>query len=106
MLYTNHRANAPGLDGVKWAHGTRIGIAESSDGGAKGQHPCVVVNGDKAFIFYFTHYGQAKDYSGYNDFSRSRRTVIQVAELKYFDGQIICDRDEPVNINFKAPESR
>ncbi len=34
MFYTNRRANAniPGV--VKWVHGTPIGIAESSDGGA------------------------------------------------------------------------
>src|SRR5215210_6769160 len=34
MFYTNRRANAPGLSGVAWVHGTRIGIAESTDGGA------------------------------------------------------------------------
>jgi hypothetical protein len=34
MLYTNRRANVPGLPGVSWVHGTRIGIAESADGGA------------------------------------------------------------------------
>ena len=34
MLYTNRRANVPGLRGVSWVHGTRIGIAESEDGGA------------------------------------------------------------------------
>ena len=33
MLYTNRRANVPGLRGVSWVHGTRIGIAESEDGG-------------------------------------------------------------------------
>src|SRR5215510_15551395 len=32
MFYTNRRANAEGLDGVTWVHGTRIGIAESPDG--------------------------------------------------------------------------
>jgi GH43 family beta-xylosidase len=31
MFYTNRRANAPGLSGVAWVHGTRIGIAESTD---------------------------------------------------------------------------
>jgi beta-xylosidase len=34
MFYTNRRANVPGLSGVAWVHGTRIGIAESTDGGA------------------------------------------------------------------------
>ena len=34
IFYTNRRASAPGLAGVAWVHGTRIGIAESSDAGA------------------------------------------------------------------------
>jgi hypothetical protein len=34
MFYTNRRATAQGLPGVTWVHGTRIGIAESPDGGA------------------------------------------------------------------------
>lgn len=34
MFYTNRRANVPGLSGVAWVHKTRIGIAESPDGGA------------------------------------------------------------------------
>lgn len=34
MFYTNRRANADSLDGVSWVHGTRIGIAQSEDGGA------------------------------------------------------------------------
>jgi len=34
MFYTNRRATAPNTPGVSWVHGTRIGIAESSDGGA------------------------------------------------------------------------
>ncbi len=33
MFYTNRRANVPGLSGVAWVHGTKIGIAESSDHG-------------------------------------------------------------------------
>jgi beta-xylosidase len=37
MFYTNRRANVPGLSGVAWVHGTPIGIAESSDGGATWQ---------------------------------------------------------------------
>ena len=33
MFYTNRRANVTGLEGVSWVHDTRIGIADSSDGG-------------------------------------------------------------------------
>lgn len=32
MFYTNRRATMPDSSGVKWVHGTRIGIAESNDG--------------------------------------------------------------------------
>jgi sucrose-6-phosphate hydrolase SacC (GH32 family) len=38
MFYTNRRANVKGLDGVTWVHGTRIGIAESSDSGSTWQY--------------------------------------------------------------------
>jgi len=38
MFYTNRRANVKGLEGTTWVHGTRIGIAESSDGGANWQY--------------------------------------------------------------------
>lgn len=38
MFYTNRRANVPGLSGVAWVHGTRIGIAESADGGVTWTH--------------------------------------------------------------------
>jgi sucrose-6-phosphate hydrolase SacC (GH32 family) len=31
MFYTNRRADAPGLPGVSWVHGTRIGIAICAD---------------------------------------------------------------------------
>ncbi|BCM89804.1 hypothetical protein IAD21_01652 [Abditibacteriota bacterium] len=34
MFYTNRRANVPDLEGVEWVHGTPLGIAQSSDGGA------------------------------------------------------------------------
>jgi hypothetical protein len=34
MLYTNRRADLTNAVGVSWVHGTRIGIAESSDAGA------------------------------------------------------------------------
>jgi hypothetical protein len=38
MFYTSRRANVPGLDGVTWVHGSPIGIATSSDGGATWQY--------------------------------------------------------------------
>jgi beta-xylosidase len=38
MFYTNRRANVPGLSGVAWVHGTKVGIAESADRGATWTH--------------------------------------------------------------------
>jgi len=38
MFYTNRRANVPNLRGVAWVHGTRLGIASSTDSGAHWQY--------------------------------------------------------------------
>jgi sucrose-6-phosphate hydrolase SacC (GH32 family) len=91
-------------DFVNWKRQEKNILQEPGTGiddGVKGQHACVVMNGERAYIFYFTHFAQAKDYPGINDFSRSRRSAIQVAELEYVDGQIVCNRDKPVYIDLK-----
>jgi len=75
---------------------------KGKDDQVKGQHPGVVISNDRAFIFYFTHFGQAKGYNEITDFSQSRRSAIQVAELEFEDGQIIVNRDNPVYINLKS----
>jgi hypothetical protein len=71
-----------------------------------GQHPDIVVNGDRAFIFYFTHFGQASGKRDTGDFSRTKRSCIQLAELEYKDGQIVCSRDKPVLINLKPRKGK
>jgi hypothetical protein len=38
MYYTNRRANVTDEEGVKWVHGTRIGMAVSTDGGARWEY--------------------------------------------------------------------
>ncbi|MGO4379604.1 family 43 glycosylhydrolase [Pseudoduganella sp. RAF19] len=54
-----------------------------------GGHPDVVVSGDRAFLFYFTH----------PDGKGTRRSSIQVVELTT-DGQTLrADRDAPAHIN-------
>lgn len=67
-----------------------------------GGHPDVVVNGDRAYIIYFTHPGRTPENKG-KDTSEQRRSSIQVAELEYNNGIISCDRDKPVTINLKQP---
>jgi hypothetical protein len=63
---------------------------------AKGGHPDVVVSGDRAFLFYFVHPG--REDADTNDPYAGRRSVIQVIELEYKDGEITCDRDKPTYI--------
>jgi predicted GH43/DUF377 family glycosyl hydrolase len=68
------------------------------DDEAMGGHCDVVVNNERAYIFYFTHPGRRKDKPAAKGSFDDKRSVIQVAELKYVNGEIVCDRDEPVNI--------
>src|SRR5512141_305117 len=83
VFYTNRRANAPDAqDGVRWCHGTDIGIASSSDGGltwsyrgiAKGLEfepgrntfwaPCLVEAGRTFHMFVAYVPGVPADWSG------------------------------------------
>ena len=70
------------------------------DDGVKGGHCDVVVQGDRAFVFYFTHPGRIPANEG-KDIYETRRSSIQVAELEYRDGIIYCDRDKPVRIRLR-----
>ncbi len=62
----------------------------------RGGHPDVVVSGDRAFLFYFIHQG-GQDADPNDPYAR-RRSLIQVVELEYRDGQLSCDRDKPTYI--------
>ena len=67
----------------------------------KGDHADVVVSGDRAYLFYFTHQAGADaegEEPGWN-----KRTVLQVAEIGLRDGSLTCDRDKPVYIALGRP---
>lgn len=66
----------------------------------KGGHPDVIVNGEKAYVFYFTHPGRTPENDGIDSYE-TRRSSIQVAKLEYDNGAIICNRNSPVEINLK-----
>ncbi|WP_018628782.1 family 43 glycosylhydrolase [Niabella aurantiaca] len=72
-----------------------------TDDQAIGGHCDVVVNQNRAYVFYFTHPGRRKDLPAARYSFEDKRSVIQVAELKYKDGVIICDRNEQVIIHLK-----
>ncbi|WP_462255005.1 family 43 glycosylhydrolase [Ferruginibacter sp.] len=71
------------------------------DDQAIGGHCDVVVNNDKAYIFYFTHPGRQKTNPAAKGSFDDKRSVIQLSQLKYVNGEIICDRDEQVNIKLQ-----
>ncbi len=73
-----------------------------TDDQVKGGHPDVVVCGDRAYLFYFTHPGrQGPD--ARKDSTEQRRSSIQVVELKFQDGKLTCDRNLPTVINLTPP---
>ncbi|MFC3439917.1 glycoside hydrolase family 43 [Sphingobium rhizovicinum] len=89
-------------DGVQWTtqpgHILATPGAQATDR-AKGQHPDIIVAGDRAYILYFVH--QEGEVEAKADPQYHRRTVLQIAELKEKDGIISVDRDAPVAVRLK-----
>ena len=75
---------------------------KGKDDQAMGGHCDLVVNDGKAYVFYFTHPGRRKDKPAAKNSFDDKRSVIQVAELKYINGEIVCDRDEPLKFKLTA----
>ncbi len=75
---------------------------KGADDQAIGGHCDVVLNSNRAFIFYFTHPGRRKDMPAAKGSFDDKRSVIQLAELKYVNGEIICDRDEKLSIKLQV----
>lgn len=72
------------------------------DDQAIGGHCDVVVNNGRAFIYYFTHPGRSKANPAAPGSFDDKRSVIQIAELKYINGEITCDRDAPISTKTKS----
>ncbi|WP_205880949.1 GH39 family glycosyl hydrolase [Limisphaera ngatamarikiensis] len=75
---------------------------QGPDDGVVGQHPDVVVSGNRAFLFYFTHPGR-RGPDAQKDGYEQRRSSIQVVELAYTNGWLHCDRDAPTFIELLPP---
>jgi beta-xylosidase len=74
------------------------------DDGVNGGHPGVVVSGDRAFCFYFTHPGRSGTITPQDKDSLDlRRSSIQVVELIEQNGRLTCDRDTPTHIALVPP---
>jgi hypothetical protein len=74
------------------------------DDGVNGGHPGVVVSGDRAYCFYFTHPGRAGTIAPQDKtFVELRRSSIQVVELEFKDGWLACDRDQATHVDLQPP---
>ncbi|WP_339278732.1 glycosyl hydrolase [Paenibacillus sp. FSL W8-1187] len=67
-----------------------------------GHHADVVVSGDEAYIFYFTHPGRSQTEAGGKAGYEQRRSSVQAARLEVRDGRLVCDRNEVFELNLKA----
>jgi GH43 family beta-xylosidase len=92
-------------DGLAWRRqpGNLLELpGRGEQDGAPGQHADVVVSGDRAWLFYFTHPGRkpnAKQADGYD----TRRSSIQVVELGESAGVLTADRDPRTRIALRDP---
>ncbi|MFZ6756123.1 family 43 glycosylhydrolase [Undibacterium sp. Ji50W] len=66
-----------------------------------GGHPDVVVNGDRAFLFYFTHPGK-RGPDQKKDGREQRRSSLQVVELLHTEQGLQADRDAPAYVRLPA----
>ncbi|MDE3236721.1 MAG: family 43 glycosylhydrolase [Bacteroidota bacterium] len=72
---------------------------KGKDDQAIGGHCDVLVNEDKAYVYYFTHPGRRNDRPAVKNSFEDKRSVIQVVELYEENGIITCNRDQPVTVH-------
>ncbi len=98
-------------DALNWTRQSGGNLLEQPGQGTDDQviggHPDVVVNGQRAFLFYFTHPGRRGE-DARKDGYEQRRSSLQVTELFFQDGKLAADRDRPAFINLipSSPDSR
>jgi hypothetical protein len=84
-------------DGEEWIRNGII-LNESGtreDDGTIGMHADVHVNGDNAYIFYFTH---PERFEGVEPSYKTRRSSIQAAKLELVDDTLVCNRNSPFDL--------
>ena len=92
-------------DAEHWARQPELLLATPGTGvddGVVANHCDVVVSGDRAYVYYFTHPGRAGA-DAKKDGVEQRRSSIQVAELTLVDGTVKCDRDVPTHVELTVP---
>jgi hypothetical protein len=92
-------------DGLRWDKQPENLVASAGTGpddGVPGDHCDVVVSGNRAYLFYFTHPGR-RGPDARKDGYEQRRSSIQVTELHEAAGWLTCNRDEPTHILLLPP---
>jgi hypothetical protein len=90
-------------DGLRWMRQPNNLLetpGKGSDDQVKGGHPDVVVSGDRAWLFYFTHPGRTSDDK--SDTYETRRSSIQVVELQQEGEWLKTDRDASTRVALRA----
>ena len=73
------------------------------DDQVRGSHADVWVQGEDAYIFYFTHPGKTPENKKKDNYE-TRRSSLQVAKLIYENGKITCERNNMVYLQLKSPK--
>lgn len=79
-----------------------VGPGEGLDDQNSGHHPEVLINGDRAFLYYFVHPNVADD----GVTADPKRTSLQVTELFYQNGKLIVDRNRPTFVKLNPRQTR
>jgi hypothetical protein len=92
-------------DGIQWTRQANIleVPGRRPDDAAFGKHADVLVQGDQAFIFYFTHPVPGSEKYSYEDTwpYEMCKSSLQVAGLDLHNDQLVCDRDHDFDLNLK-----
>ena len=93
-------------DGITWQQKPRL-LREPGRGPedhTRARHPSVAVVGDRAFIFY--HVEPNRPYPSPPAEKRTphqKKSFLQVAELRIENGELACDRNQPVTLPSSLP---
>lgn len=66
-------------------------------------HGEIVISDGRAYLYYFTHPGRVGENKNKDTFDQ-RRSSIQVVELRFKDGWISADRNQPTFVQLRNPE--
>jgi predicted GH43/DUF377 family glycosyl hydrolase len=79
-----------------------VGAGTGKDDQNSGHHPDVLINGERAFLYYFVHPNISDD----GTTPDPKRTSLQVTELFYENGMLTTYRNEPTYVELNPKQTR